>query len=245
ARTQKAHPLGTAVLSSSSNESTVGREADMLLGERSMGLVAPPFTPVADARLSIIIEHCAINRSSHPAGRKLGYTMSCRSKNISAVSQQKHVSKTYRRLVGNFGGDIVINTRQHLMYAITCSRCYRIQCLCNGLWQMQPQRKSHSGTMLARAKFALERESLNNSRPSARRRQDLASGTYYNCSATIWTFRKASTFESKVPRSEILTGSRLIVNVRILMMFVALKASERSTLTRPRCISSRHRIDSY
>lgn len=35
----------------------------MLLGERSMGLVAPPFTPV-DAQLSIIIEHLrAINRS--------------------------------------------------------------------------------------------------------------------------------------------------------------------------------------
>ncbi|KYQ50314.1 39S ribosomal protein L11, mitochondrial [Trachymyrmex zeteki] len=38
----------------------------MLLGERSMGLVAPPFTPVADARLSIIIELCAINRSCEP-----------------------------------------------------------------------------------------------------------------------------------------------------------------------------------
>jgi len=67
------------------------------------------------------------------------------------------------------------------MYAATCSRCYRIQCLCNGLCaglqQMQPQRKSHSGTMLARAKFALQRESLNNLRPSARRRQDLALGT--------------------------------------------------------------------
>ncbi|KYM76552.1 hypothetical protein ALC53_12995, partial [Atta colombica] len=197
--TQKAHPLGTAVLSSSSNESTVGREADMLLGERSMGLVAPPFTPVADARLSIIIELCTINRSSHPAGRKLGYTMSCRSKNISAVSQQKHVSKTYRRLVGNFGGDIIINTKQHLTYAATCSRCYRIQCLCNG---------------------------------------------YYNCSTITWTFRITLTFESKVPR-EIQTGSRLIVNVCILMMFVALKASERSTLTRPCCISPRHRIDSY
>ena len=47
-------PLGTAVLSSSSNESTVGREADILLGERSMGLVAPPFTPVVvDTRLSL------------------------------------------------------------------------------------------------------------------------------------------------------------------------------------------------
>lgn len=54
-QTQKAHPLGTAVLSSSSNESTVGREADKLLGERSMGLVAPPFIPVVDTRLSIII----------------------------------------------------------------------------------------------------------------------------------------------------------------------------------------------
>lgn len=54
---QKAHPLGTAVLSSSSNESTVGREADILLGERSMGLVALPFTPVVDTRLSIIIKH--------------------------------------------------------------------------------------------------------------------------------------------------------------------------------------------
>jgi hypothetical protein len=54
--TQKAHPLGTAVFSSSSNESTVGREADMLLGERSMGLVASPFIPVVDTRLSIIIK---------------------------------------------------------------------------------------------------------------------------------------------------------------------------------------------
>jgi len=53
---QKAHPLGTAVLSSSSNESTVGRETDMLLGERSMGLVASPFIPVVDTRLSIIIK---------------------------------------------------------------------------------------------------------------------------------------------------------------------------------------------
>ncbi|KYM93562.1 hypothetical protein ALC62_15920, partial [Cyphomyrmex costatus] len=171
--TQKAHPLGTAVLSSSSNESTVGREADMLLGERSMGLVAPPFTPVADARLSIIIEQlCAINRSSHPAGRKLGYTMSCRSKNI-----------------------------------------YSIHCLCNGLYaglrQMQLQRELHYGTMLARAKFARQRENLNSSRPSARRD---------------------------------------FVNVRILMVFVALKAScerSRDIDKIPRCISPRHRIDSY
>jgi len=40
----------------------------MLLGERSMGLVAPPFIPVADARLSIIIDQlCAVNRSCEPS----------------------------------------------------------------------------------------------------------------------------------------------------------------------------------
>ncbi|EZA55826.1 hypothetical protein X777_04001, partial [Ooceraea biroi] len=68
----KAHPLGTAVLSSSSNESTVGREADILLGERSMGLIAPPFIPVVDTRLSTIIKtlvrHCSceINPRAFP-----------------------------------------------------------------------------------------------------------------------------------------------------------------------------------
>lgn len=61
---QKAHPLGTAVLSSSSNESTVGREADILLGERSVGLVAPPFIPVADTRLSIIIKTSLLSLSA-------------------------------------------------------------------------------------------------------------------------------------------------------------------------------------
>lgn len=51
----KAHPLGTAVLSSSSNESTVGLDADMLLGERSIGLVSP-LIPPEETRFSAIID---------------------------------------------------------------------------------------------------------------------------------------------------------------------------------------------
>ncbi|KOX71003.1 hypothetical protein WN51_03544, partial [Melipona quadrifasciata] len=50
---KRAYPFGTAVLNSSSNESTVGLEADMLLGERSIGLESP-FIPPEEMRLSTV-----------------------------------------------------------------------------------------------------------------------------------------------------------------------------------------------
>ena len=52
-RSKGAYPFGTAVLNSSSNESTVGLEADMLLGERSIGLESP-FIPPEEMRLSTV-----------------------------------------------------------------------------------------------------------------------------------------------------------------------------------------------
>lgn len=54
-KNEKVYPFGTAVLNSSSNESTVGLEADMLLGERSIGLESP-FIPLEEIRFSMVID---------------------------------------------------------------------------------------------------------------------------------------------------------------------------------------------
>lgn len=54
-KNKKVYPFGTAVLNSSSNESTVGLEADMLLGERSIGLESP-FIPLEEIRFSTVID---------------------------------------------------------------------------------------------------------------------------------------------------------------------------------------------
>lgn len=60
------------MLNSSSNESTVGLEADMLLGERSIGLESP-FIPPEETRFSTVIDISIIVVAQFSSNSNLAY----------------------------------------------------------------------------------------------------------------------------------------------------------------------------